>query len=63
MGVKLTNTQLDKLKSARKNKTGKTSRITNNFYNKELPHGLFLTRQKTKIKSSFANSMLTDVKR
>ena len=42
--VKLTNTQLNKLKSAAKNKTGTTLRITKkNFQDEELPHELFLT--------------------
>ena len=46
----LTNTQLNKLKSAVKNKTGTTSRITErNVQDKKLPHELFLVaRQKTK---------------
>ena len=51
--VKLKNTQLIKLKSAGRNKTGATLRITkNNFKRKELPHQLFLTtRQNTRIKN------------
>ena len=49
--VKLTNTQLNKLKSAAKNKTGKILRINKkNFRDEEFPHELFLTtRQATKI--------------
>ena len=48
--VKLTNTQLNKLKSTAKNKTGTTLRITDkNFQGEELPHEIFLTtRQKLK---------------
>ena len=43
---KLTNTQLSKLKSEAKNKTGVTLRITmKNFQDEELPHGLFLTKR------------------
>ena len=63
-GVKVTNTQLNKLKSTVKNKTGTTLRITRkNFLDKELPHGLFLTtRQKTKKENTFANNMSTDIK-
>ena len=59
--VKLTNTQLNKLKSAAKNKTGKILRINKkNFRDEEFPHELFLTtRQATKIWNSFANNMLT----
>ena len=59
--VKLTNTQLNKLKSAAKNKTGKILRINKkNFRDEEFPHELFLTtRQATKIWNVFANNMLT----
>ena len=48
--VKLTNAQLNKLKSTATNKTGTTLRITKKkFQDEELPHELFLsTRQKTK---------------
>ena len=42
--VRLTNTQLSKLKSATKIKTGTTLSITTkNVQDKELPHELFLT--------------------
>ena len=53
-----------KLKSAAKNKTGATLRITKeNFQDKELPHELFLTtRQKTKIRNVFANEKLGKAK-
>ena len=44
--VKLTNTQLNKIKSAGKNKTGTILTINNkNFEDEELPHGLFLTKK------------------
>ena len=44
--VKLTNTQLNKIKSAGKNKTGTILAINNkNFEDEELPHGLFLTKK------------------
>ena len=51
--------QLKKLKSAAKDKTGTTLRITKkNFQDDQLPHELFLTtRQKSKIRNVFANSM------
>ena len=57
--VKQTNTQLNKLKSAAKNKTGTTLRINKkNFQDEELRHGLFLTtRQTTKIRNAFANNV------
>ena len=49
--VQLTNTQLNKLKSAANNKPGKTFKITKkNVQDEQLPHESFLTaRQKTKI--------------
>ena len=63
-GVKLTNTQLNKLKSSSKNKTEEILRLSKkNFENEELPDGLFLTsRQTTKIRNAFANNMSTDKK-
>ena len=46
--VKLTNTQLNKLKSAAKNKTGTILRINKkNFQDEELPHELFITTRQT----------------
>ena len=63
-GVKLTNTKLNKLKSAAKNKAGTILRLNKkNFVDEELPHELFLTtRQTTKIRNAFANNMATDIK-
>ena len=57
--VKLTNTQLKKLKSAAKNKTATILRLNKkNFQEKEFPHELFLTtKQTTKIRYAFANNM------
>ena len=47
--VKLTNTQLSKLKSATKNKTGAgLGTINKNFHIYKLPHGLFLTKESQK---------------
>ena len=62
--VKLTNTQLNKLKSAVKNKTGTILRLNKkNFEDEELPNELFLTtRQTTKIRNTFINNMSTDIK-
>ena len=62
--VKLTNTQLNKLKSAAKNKTGTILRSNKkNFEDEELPHELFLTtRQTTKIINVFANNLTADIK-
>ena len=55
--VKLTNTHLNKIKSAAKNKTGTISRMNNkNFEDEELPDELFLTtKQITKIRNTFAD--------
>ena len=62
--VKLTNTQLNKLKFAAKNDTETTLRITKkNFQDEELYHELFLkTRQKTKKRNAFTNNILIDTK-
>ena len=62
--VKLTNTPLNKLKSAAKNKTGTILRLNKtNFENGELTHEFLLTtRQTTKIGNAFANNMSTDIK-
>ena len=63
-GVKLTNKELKKLKSAAKNKRGTILRLNKkDFEDEELPHELFLTtRQATKIRNAFANNMPTDIK-
>ena len=62
--VKLTNTQLNKLKSAARNKAGIILRLNKkNFEDKELPHELFLTaRQTAKTRNAFAKNMSTDIK-
>ena len=62
--VKLTNTQLKKLKSTVKNKTSKILRLNKkNFEDEEVPHELFLiTRNATKIRYAFANNMSIDLK-
>ena len=62
--VKLINTQLNKWKSALKNKIGAILRINKkDFQGEELPHELFLTtRQTTKIRNVFPNNMSTDIK-
>ena len=62
--VKLANTQLNKLKSAAKNKTGINLRINmKNIQDEELLHELFLTTRKTsKIRNAFAKNLPTDIK-
>ena len=57
-------TQLNKVKSAAKNKSGTTLRLTKkNFEDERLPHELIFTmQQKTKIRNAFANNTSTDIK-
>ena len=57
--LKLKNTQLNKLKSAAKNRIGAILRLNKKtFEDEELPHELFVTtRQTTKIRNAFANNM------
>ena len=64
MNLKLTDTQLKKLKNAVKNKTKTTLRINLQMLNgNNLPHELLLTtRQKTKLRNAFNNNMSTDIK-
>ena len=64
VNVKLSNTQLKKLKDAVENNTGTTLRISFKMCNgNSLPHELLLmTRQKTKLRNTFNNNMSTDIK-
>ena len=64
MDVKLSDTQLKKLKTAVKDKTGTTLRMSLKMFNgNDLPHELLLTtRQKTKLRNAFNNNMSTDLK-
>ena len=64
VNVKLSDTQLKKLKNAVKNKTGTTLRINLKMFNgNNLPHELLLTtKQKTKVRNAFNNNMSTDLK-
>ena len=54
VNVKLTDTQLKKLKTAVKNKTGTTLRMSSKMLDgNDVPHDLLLTtRQKTKLKKA-----------
>ena len=56
--VKLTNNQLNKLKSVAKSKTGTILRINEKYFqDEELSHELFLTtRQTTKIRNAIAKN-------
>ena len=62
--VKLTDMQPKKLKTAVKNKTGTTLRLSlRTFDGNDLSHELLLTtRQKTKLRNAFTNNMSTDLK-
>ena len=64
VNVKLTDTQLKKLKTAVKNKTGTTLRMSLKMFDgNDLPHELLLTtRQKTARRNAFNNNMSTDIK-
>ena len=64
VNVKLSETQLRKLKTAVKNKTKTTLRISLKVFNgNNLPHELLLTtRQKTKLRNAFNDNMSTDLK-
>ena len=63
VNVKLSDTQLKKLKTPDKNKTGTTLRIGLKMLNgNDLLHELLLiTRQKTKLRNAFNNNMSTDL--
>ena len=64
VNVKLSDTQLKKLKTAVKNKTGTALRINFKMFNgNDFPHELLLTaRQKAKLRNAFNNNMSTDLK-
>ena len=64
MNVKLTDTQLKKLKAAVKDKTGTTLRMNLKMIDgNDLLHELLLsTRQKTKLRNAFNNNMPTALK-
>ena len=64
VNAKLTDTQLKKLKTAIKNKTRTTLRMSLEMFDgNDLPHELLMTtRQKTKLKNVFNNNMSTDLK-
>ena len=64
VNVKLSDTQLKKLKTAVKNKKGATLRISLKMLNgNDLSYELsWTTRQKTKLRNAFNNNMPTDLK-
>ena len=64
VNVKLSDTQLKKLKTAVKNKIETALRISLKMFNgNDLPHELLLTtRQKAKLRNAFNNNMSIDLK-
>ena len=64
VNVKLSNSQLNKLKTAAKNQTEVTLRMNIKMFNgNNLPHELLLTtRQKTKLRNVFGNNVSNDIK-
>ena len=64
VNVKLTDTQVKKLKTAVKNKSGATLRMSLKMFDgNDLPHELLLTtRQKTNLRNAFNNNMSTNLK-
>ena len=63
INVKWSDTQVKKLKTAVKDKTGTTLRMSLKvFIGNDFPHELLLTtRQKTKLRNAFINKMSTDL--
>ena len=64
INVKLSDSQLNKLKPAVKNQTGVTLRTSIKIFEENnIPHELLLTtRQKTKLRNTFKNNMSADIK-
>ena len=64
VNVKLSNSQLNKLKSVVKNKQRTTLRMNAKMFNgNHLPHELLLTtRQTTKLRDATENNLQTDIK-
>ena len=64
VNVRLSDTQLKKLKTTAKNKIGTTLRMSLKMFNgKDLPQKLLLTtRQKTKLRNTFNNNMSINLK-
>ena len=64
VNVKLSDAELKKLKTAVKDKTGTTLRMSLKMFDgNDLPHELLLTtRHKTKLRNAFNNNISTDLK-
>ena len=62
VSVKFTDMQLKKLKTAVRNKTGATLRMSLKMLDgNDLPQLLLTTRRKTKLRNAFNNNMSTDL--
>ena len=62
VSVKCTDMQLKKLKTAIRNKTGATLRMSLKMLDgNDLPQLLLTTRQKPKLRNAFNNNMSTDL--
>ena len=60
---KLSDTQLKKLKTAVKNKTGTTLRMSFKMFDgNDLPHELLLTTRQKNLRNAFNNNMSTGLK-
>ena len=64
VNAKISNSQLNKLKSAAKSNEGTTLRMSAKmFHGNNLPHELLLTtRQTTKLRNAIGNNLRTDIK-
>ena len=64
VNVKLSDSQLNKLKTAAKNQTGVTLRINIKMFNGNNLHYelLLTTRQSTKLRNAIENNLSTDIK-
>ena len=61
--VTLTHTQLEKLKTSVKNKTGTTLRMNlKMFAGNDLPHEFLLTTRQKKLRNAFNNNMSADLR-
>ena len=62
VNVKLSDTQLKKIKTAVKDKTGTTLRMSLKMFDgNDLPHELLLTTRQKKFRNTFDNKMSTDL--
>ena len=63
VNVKLSDSQIKKLKDAVKNNTGTTSRTNLKMFDgNDLPHEILLTTRQKKLRNAFNNNMSTDLK-